>query len=88
MVKLAVLLDPLRILYSLAPLVLVAIPVPSGGPEDIEVIEQSLKSFEILLIGALVFLSGLLDCLTGCIPYAEAPRSPAWGSPLGPNPSP
>jgi hypothetical protein len=40
MVKLAVLLDPLRILYSLAPLVLVAIPVPSGGLKDVEVVEQ------------------------------------------------
>src|SRR5215212_11140822 len=49
MVKLAVLLDPLRILYSLAPLVLVAILVPSGGLEDVEVLEQSLKSFEILV---------------------------------------
>jgi hypothetical protein len=49
MVKFAVLLDPLRILYSLAPLVLMAIPVPSGGPEDVEVVEQSLKSFEILV---------------------------------------
>jgi hypothetical protein len=30
----------LRILYSLAPLFLVAIPVPSGGLEDVEVVEQ------------------------------------------------
>jgi hypothetical protein len=40
MVKLAVLLDLLMILYSLAPLVLVAILAPSGGPEDVEVVEQ------------------------------------------------
>jgi hypothetical protein len=49
MVKLAVSLNPLRSLYSLAPLVLVAIPVPSGGPEDVEVVEQSLKSFQVLV---------------------------------------
>jgi hypothetical protein len=40
MVKLAISLDPLRILYSLAPLVLMAIPVPSGGLEDVEAVEQ------------------------------------------------
>jgi hypothetical protein len=40
MVKLAIWLDPLRILYSLAPLVLVAILVAPGGPEDVEVVEQ------------------------------------------------
>jgi hypothetical protein len=49
MVKLAISLDPSRSMYSLAPLVLVAILAPSGGPEDVEVVEQSLKSFEILV---------------------------------------
>ena len=41
-------LDPVGSLYSLAPLVLVAIPAPSGGPEDVEVVEQSLKTFVTL----------------------------------------
>jgi hypothetical protein len=40
MVQLAVSLDPLGSLYSLAPLVLMAIPVPSVGLEDVEVVEQ------------------------------------------------
>jgi hypothetical protein len=40
MVKLAISLDPLMSLYSSAPLVLVANPEPSGGPEDVEVVEQ------------------------------------------------
>jgi len=48
-VKLAISLDPLRVLYSLTPLVLMAIPVPYGGLEDVEAVEQSLKSFEILV---------------------------------------
>ena len=52
MVKLAISLDPLGSLCSLAPLVLVAItpsPVPSAGLEDVGVVEQSLESFEILV---------------------------------------
>jgi hypothetical protein len=40
MVKLAISLDPLRVLYSLTPLVLMTIPVPSGGLEEVEVVEQ------------------------------------------------
>jgi hypothetical protein len=44
MVMLAISLDPSRSLYSLAPLVLVAILAPSGGPEDVEVVDQRVSS--------------------------------------------